>query len=473
MHDLAAALNGIRSAWMAGRSALDHCPSAWREAAPGLDGECTLVALAGHATAVLFRPEPTAPIAPHALLPKLALPTLPEALRLRLRRLRAAQKNKGISETAMINLAAARGYILHPGDWLPSPRNDWAPDLYAPWLDWARNEYKASPPPLTLETYDQWSFAMRRVALIAMRQANPDAARAIIAAKAPLEPAERRVKLIEALEEQLSDQDADFLETLCNDRSDRVQSLARLYLARLGRPKEDPALAGELAETVKLGAVGWLSRRRRLTINALKPGPREARRRELFSLVSYAGLCRALGAPEDAVLETVPVGATRDLYAFVQMIATSGSDRAVHLLFAQAIEDRDFPLSHLHPLSGRLRRKDRRAALPRILKRDAEMYRTTLEFAGEFLGETPLAVLIGSPSFTNLRRATQTTAGEELERLVANATEEATLLRLGLLASPEAAEALIARLSDLGLSPADPKLAPLIFNAALKPEIRP
>jgi hypothetical protein len=473
MHELAVALNGIRSAWMAGRSALDHCPIAWREAASGSDGECALAALAGHATAVLFCPAPAAPIAPRTLLPKLALPTLPDALRPRLRRLLAAQKNKGPFERAMIDLVASRGYALHPGDWIPSPRDDWAPDLYAPWLDWARDEYKASPPPLTLETYDQWSFAMRRAALVALRREDPGAARATIAAKAPLEPAERRVKLIEALEERLSDQDADFLESLCDDRSDRAQGLARAYLSRLGRPKEDAALGAELAETLKFGTKGWLSRRRRLSIEPLKPGPRETRRYELFSLVSYAGLCRALSVAEDAMLETVPVGAARDLEAFVQMIATTGSDRAVHLLFAQAIEDRDFLLSPLRPLLRRLSESDRRKAAPGILKRDAETFGNTLALAGEHLGETPLAGLVDSPSYTNLRRSIETASGEGAERSAANAAAEAALLRLGLLASSDAAEALVARLGDLGLSPADPKLAPLIFNAALKPEIRP
>jgi hypothetical protein len=473
MHDLAVALNGIRSAWMAGRSALDHCPAAWREAVSGPDGECALAALAGHATAVLFRPAPAAPTAPRALLPQLALPTLPEALRLRLRRLLAEQKNKGLFERSMIDLVASRGYALHPGDWIPSPRDDWAPDLYAPWLDWARDEYKTSSPALMLETYDQWSFAMRRAALAALRRTDPDAARAIIVAKAPLEPAERRVKLIEALEEQLSDEDGDSLESFCDDRSDRAQNLARAYLSRLGRPKEAAALGAELAETLKVGSTGWLSRRRRLSIEPLKAGPRETRRYELFSLVSYAGLCRALGVAEDAMLETSPVGALRDLEAFVQMIATSGSDRAVSLLFAQAIDDRDFPLAQLRPLFRRLPEKNRRGALPQILRRDGELFATTFALMEGILGEAAFAALVASPSFTNLRRAIETASGEGVERFAANVSIEAALLRLGLLASPEAAEALIARLGDLGLSPADPKLAPLIFNAALKPEIRP
>ncbi len=473
MHDLGVALNEIRSAWMAGRSALNHCPSAWREAASGPDGECALVALAGHATAVLFRPEPASPITPSPVLPKLALPTLPESLRPRMRRMLAAQKNKGSIERAMVNFVAARGYVLHPGDWTPSPRDDWAPDPYAPWLDWARDEYKPAPPPFALETYDQWSFAMRRIALVALRREDPDAARAIVAAKASSEPAERRVKLIEALEERLSDRDADLLESLVNDRAERVQSLARACLARLGKPTEEATLGAELAETLKVGPTGWLSRRRRLSIEALKAEPREKRRRELFSLVSYANLCRAFGLAEDAVLQTAPVGAPDNLEAFAEMIATTGSDRAVHLLFAQAMENRDFPLARLHPLSRRLPAKDRRAALPQILKRDAEMFGTSLALMGGALGEAPLAAIVGSPSFAALQQAIEPASGEQIERFALHVNVEAALVRLGLLASSTAAEALVARLSAMGLSSADPKLSLLIFNAALKPETEP
>ena len=91
MPELALSLAQLRGAWMAGRSALEHCPAEWRDAI-GLgraestgagadsDAECALAALAGHATMVLFRPAPAAPLAPRPLLPVLALPTIPESV---------------------------------------------------------------------------------------------------------------------------------------------------------------------------------------------------------------------------------------------------------------------------------------------------------------------------------------------------------------------------------------------------------
>ncbi len=253
MHEIESSLAQMRDAWMSGHSALDHCPAAWRGAAEGDDAEGALAALAGHALQALFRAAPPALIEPRAPLPRLEAPTLPEALRPRARRLLATPKARGLIERALIDFVAARGYVMHPFDWTPSPRDDWAADLYAAWLDWARGEEKPLPPPaFGPDTYDQWSFAMRRVALAALRASDPDAARAIIVAKAPSEPAERRALLIGILEAGLSDADVEFLEAQANDRSDRVQALARRYLARLGRRVDADALATELADMLEV-----------------------------------------------------------------------------------------------------------------------------------------------------------------------------------------------------------------------------
>src|SRR6516225_7919904 len=177
MHDLESSLAQVRSAWMAARSALEHCPAEWRDVIEGADAECTLAALTGHATAVLFRPAPATPLEPRPLLPALALPTLPEAVRPRLRRAMAAQKGGPSLEQPLIDFVTARGYAVHPADWMPSPRDDWAPDLYAPWLDWVRAENAPVPEAVfALDTYDQWPWAERRVALAALRASDPAAA---------------------------------------------------------------------------------------------------------------------------------------------------------------------------------------------------------------------------------------------------------------------------------------------------------
>ena len=232
MDDLESSLAHVRGAWTTGRSALEHCPPAWRGAVEGADAECALAALAGHATAVLFRPAPATALEPRPLLPRLAAPTVPESLRPQLRRLMASRKGEAAIERHLIDLVMARGYVMHPADWMPW-RGDWTPDAYAPWLDWMRGEDKPFPPPSSaLDAYERWSPAMLRAALAALRARDPAAARAIIAAKASSESAERRALLIGILEAGLSDADIEFLEAQANDRSDRVQALARVYLDR-------------------------------------------------------------------------------------------------------------------------------------------------------------------------------------------------------------------------------------------------
>ena len=472
MDDLESSLAHIRGAWMAGRSAFEHSLPAWRGAVEGADSECALAALAGHAAAALFHPAPAAALEPRPLLPRLAPPTIPEPLRPRLRRLMARRKGEAPIESHLIDFVAARGYSTHPADWMPSPRGDWTPDAYAPWLDWVRGEDKPFPPPsFTLDTYDLWSPAMRRAALAVLHARDPGVARAIIAAKASSEPAERRVMLIEILETGLSDADVEFLEALANDRSDRVQTLARLYLARLGRPVDADALATELADMLEVSRSEAPGQRAQLTINALKTPAQNARRRELFTLVSFAGLLRALRVTEGEILKTAPGGAPDGVEAFVQMVATTGSDRACRMLLDQMLDDAAFPLAHARSLGPRLKAEERRALQPRIMARDAEAFGTTLALMGRALGEAPLPALLASPGYALLTSAVEAAHGEDdARRQPADALLETMLTRVALLADAPAALALLARLPAAGLSPADPRLDLLRFNAALIPE---
>src|SRR5262249_36505476 len=147
-----------------------------------------------------FRPTAPAALAPRPLLPRLALPTLPEGARTRLRRVMATRKGGSPLHRQLIDLAAARGFAIHPADWMPAADDDWLPDFYAPWLAWVRGESGAAPDAtLSLESYDAFAWSERRAALTVLRARDPAAARAIIAAKAAAEPAERRAELVKIL----------------------------------------------------------------------------------------------------------------------------------------------------------------------------------------------------------------------------------------------------------------------------------
>ncbi|MBV8191215.1 MAG: hypothetical protein JO339_28525, partial [Alphaproteobacteria bacterium] len=186
-------------------------------------------------------------------------------------------------------MIAARGYAVHPADWMPAARDDWVPDLYAPWLEWIRAGTLSAPTPsaFDLDTYDQWSWMERYAALARLRGDDPATARAIIAAKISSEPAERRLKLIELLTQNLSQDDRELLDALASDRSDRVQALVRALSARLGQLSDTDAAASELADMVEVARVGVLRRRNQLVIKGLKTAAQIARRRELFKLVTW------------------------------------------------------------------------------------------------------------------------------------------------------------------------------------------
>ena len=471
MQELEASLARVRSAWMAGRSALDHCPAEWRDAVADRHGEAALAALTGHATTVLFRTAPATVLEPRPLLPALALPLMAEALRPRFRRILSAKSSQSI-ERHLIDLITARGRSVHPADWLPSPTDDWVPDLYAPWLDWVRSEMaaKGDHTALTVETYDRWSWAERRAELARLRVADPAAALAIIAAKAASEPAERRLRLLEILESTLSEADAGFLESLDKDRSERVQALARTYLARLGKGPDTGDLATELADTVTLGKVGLIKRRTRLVIKPLNNAAQKARRQELFTLVSVSALARALGVSEQQLVEAPPDGPADGIEAFAQMMAATGSDAALRALLSGMLTDDSTPVSQLRLLTPRLLATERQALLPKIMARDAEGLETTLAIAERELGAMPIAPLLASPTYIALSRLLDQLNVEDPLRASRNTALGIALNRIALLLDAPGAADLVARVGIWGLSPADPKLDLLHLNAALTTE---
>lgn len=476
MHDLETSLAQIRNAWLAGRSALEHAPAQWREAISAAD-ELALIALAGHATDVLTRRAPGAPLVERPLLPAVWAPLIPDALRPRFRRVLVTARDLPSLERHLIAFAAARGYAAHPADWIPDAKDEHAPDLYAPWLDWVRAETAAAPVSdleITAESYEQWSWSERRKALGKMRAQNPAAALAIIAAKAGGEPAERRLRLIEMLQTRLSEADAEYLETLAKDRSDRVQALARALLARLGRGAEASDLATELAAMVELRRVGLLKRRMQLAIKPLKTGAQAARRRELFPLVSLAALASALNTSELQLVDSAPDGAPEDTLAFVTCAATTGSDAAVRALLEQLLEDKETVAALSRPLAERLTAAERSAVLQRMVARDNDMLEVTLSIAGPSLGRVPLAALTAAPSYSALKANIKAFGdGDDAGRTAATHRLDRLLPNVGLLLDPPGARALLEQIAAWGLSPADPRLDMLHLNAALTPENEP
>ena len=462
----------IRGAWMAGRTAADLTPPAWRDAVGQGDGaEAALVALTGQALQVLWRPVPP-PLTPRPLLPRLAAPPPPDAARARIRRILAARRTDAGGARALVLFLAARGYAMHPADWLPRATDDWVPALYAPWKGWMASEPEGAPDDaLTLETWDGWPATARRTLLVALRRTDPAAARAIIAAKAAAEPAERRLRLLELLEQGLSADDATVLEAFARDRSDRVQALVRMLLARLGRSADadgsDAALAQELAAMVELGRIGLLKRRSQLRFRPLKTRPLEIRRRELMAVVTLSALARALGAGEMDLVETVPADQARVLDAFATMVVETASAAAWRALFDLTLQDPEVPADVAAVLVRRAKPDERAAMLAAVLVREASpSFDGSLAVAGDGLGAAGGGFLSGSAGYRGLLDL----IGTPHQTTAPPPAVAAGLTSLGLLLDMPAARAVLADCAAAGLSAADPRLDMLSLNLALKPE---
>lgn len=462
----------IRGAWVAGRAAADLTPTAWREAVGHGDGaEAALVALTGQALQVLWRPVPP-PLTPRPLLPRLAAPPPPDAARSRIRRILAARRTDAGGARTLVFFLAARGYAMHPADWLPRANDDWVPALYAPWQGWVASEPEgASGDAVTLETWDSWPAAARRTLLIALRGSDPAAAREIIAAKAAAEPAERRLRLLEVLEQGLSADDAPVLEAFTRDRSDRVQALVRMLLARLGRAGDagggDAALAQELATMLELGRIGLLKRRSQLTFRPLKTRPLENRRRELMAVVPLSALARALGVGEMDLVETVPADHARVLDAFATMVAETASAAAWRALFDLTLQHPEAPAEVAAVLCRRANSGERSAMLAAVLAREASpSFDGSMAVAGDVLGAADGGFLPRSAGYRELLGLIVTPDQAAAPPPVV----AAGLTNLGLLLDTAAARAVVADCAAAGLSAADPRLDMLSLNLALKPE---
>jgi hypothetical protein len=460
-------LERIRGAWMAGRSALEHCPPDWRaaiDAAPA--AEPALAALTGHALQVLFNPAQPPALTPRALLPRLPLPTPPETARATLRRLLGARKGDDGARLPVLFLLR-RGYGMHPADWLPRPRDDWAPAVYAPWLAWASSQ-AVQPATLTAEAYDAMTAPMQRAALAQLRGQDPAAARAIIAAKAPGEAAEQRARLVELLEDRLGPDDLPLLESLAADRSERVRTAAGRLLSRLGRGSAELTLARELAAMVEVSRVGLIKRRTQVKLPQLKTGVQEQRRYALFSMVAAADLAQVLGVEEAALVETVPVGGQLAAYGFKTMIAETGSDTARRTLLEGLLAQADTPVPQMTLLARRAGIPERASAMAAILARDAAPnFDDSLAFAGDALGEASARGLPQSPGYRALLEQIGAAASQDGGRGVIAA---AGLFNLGLLLDAVGAAEVIRACVAAELSTADPRLDMLHLNIALNPE---
>jgi hypothetical protein len=455
----------MRDCWLGGGMAADLAPPEWKEivaAATAADRERLLLAIAGQALDVCFRPAAPKTLNRRAPLPRLALPTLPERWRPLFRAaLRQAPDGRGRMRVAA--LAAARGFVAHPLDWMPAASDLEAPDVYAPWVDWRAQDGGKSPralDELSVDSWDDFYPAARRIALADIRRSDPAKARSLLEAKAAGETAETRLALIELLRVKLSAADVPYLRSLAADRSGKIKQLAARLLARTGQSGavgEAAVDAAELAGFIEPGKAGWLRRRAVYAPRELKSQVQIQRRAELFENCQLIDLAGQLGASEVELIAGWQLGGKDDAdRAFAGMVVASGSDAAV----AQLAE-RLFAIGDV-------------ASLRQFLPRLGEAGRRDFVRAVLAGGSGALALLdadeieTGTFDRDNLMRSR---LYKEIRAAIADRKETdrqtVDLGAFGFLATVSAADAIMQDLVAAGLAPADPQLAVLRLNAVL------
>ncbi|MGG5823784.1 DUF5691 domain-containing protein [Falsiroseomonas sp. HW251] len=468
MREIEAALGALRAAWMAGRPAAEAAPPEWRDVAgPGAGGELALAAIAGQALEVAFRLRPGSPLEDRPPLPRLGLPAPPNDAREIARRLMASLRDEA-EKARLIGLMLARGRVMHPADWMPASGDDWLPDAYGPWLDWLRGEAASGASALTEASWAAWPWRACRAELRRLRRADPAAARTLIAARAPSEPADRRVQILELLAELLEEEDAPLLAAFANDRSPRAKQLARGLLARLGPGSDEATRAAEqeLAGFFTLRRVLLIQR---LEVNPLTGAAARARRAALAQEVGFPGLAAALGLSEHRLLALLPPREDEAGALLQAMAAETGSAALLPALrdraLAGALHD-----TALASLAARLGREERLRLVAERLRRDADpQFRLPLRLAAGDPGALTLKQVEG-PGLAALLATVPTPAEEQpLARQARERLLAAGLLALGMLADAPAAAALIERFVAGGLSIAEPRLDALRLNAMLIP----
>lgn len=484
----------LQRRWMVGSKdplSEEQLPRDWRPLLQDQSAERkSLLALAilSQHQALLLTPEADSDLKAKPDLPALDLPSIHSHLRPLFRRnLDNIKKLSGIELRHLLQLLLQRNCTAHPADWLPSPKDEDSPSVYWPWCRWVSSELAggddASTESLTTENWDSFYPAQRLSILRELRHQDRHAARELIYACVHRETAEKRLKIIETLAINLSQDDGEFLQSLTQDRSQKISSLASQYLARLGlgQPlttgtgaagEDSAAQAKELAEGYELKKVGLIRARYKLVPRKLKSKKQQAVRSELLQNVSFREFASALGMEEHSLAANWQFTENRDHdnQCFIISAANTMPDEHMAVLLESLlaqIESSNAMLSHVKLLLPRLHEHNRAALMRELLNNKA----VDFDFVdGLAFIDAPLASLSWK-EFSKTRAWKKLT--ETLHEEVANkgyvdnhhAVKE--LIALGLLLPADIADAGLQAIVALGVLRADPALDSLKLNIEL------
>jgi len=469
-------LGGVLTRWTMGSAAASAAPPVWRDALgeePG-EAELRLLALSSQFLGAAVVAEPQGGQALNVLpdLPRLALPVVSNALRPLVRRaMRQVDDDEGRGE--VLHFLAERGWTIHPADWIPSADECHAPDVYAPWRDWAQGaasgetKDKRVTDELTAETWDVFYRSEREVAFRTLRQRDPDAARTLLEAKLAGEGADVRLRLVEVLRHRLFEADVPFLEILAaKDRAPKVKALAASLLARLGRAAAGEDMA-ELVGFFEVHTKGLLRRECELRARPLKTNAQKTRRDNLLAEADFSAFAQALSlAPLDLIKAwNWGIESGLDL-ALAGMAERSAPDEIVAVL-ADHIVSHSLSVLSLAPRLATAKR----AQLAMLMLQGGGTFQNALKMGGPAGRiDDPIRLPAGIKLMTTLLAAKQAeTSGEKPPSEHSDSWME--LRALGLIASRAGVQHVLDRLTETGLLHFGPGHLEMIrLNAALEDE---
>jgi hypothetical protein len=387
---------------------------------------------------------------------------VPEALRPLVQRILAAFKETQ-RKTELLDFLAARGWTTHPAEWMPTANDEDAPDVYAPWRDWAgiaaSNSVvrRQAGDRLTADNWEDFWPAARKVALTELRRRDPEAALTVLEAKLASENADVRLPLLSLLATGLSDADIPFLEGIAaNDRAPKVKALAASLLARLGK---GPAVGEDITELAGFFSVkmkGLLRRSRVIQFENIKTPAQVHRRTVLLESADIASLARALTLTPQELVDAWSWDVDRQAdAALTSLVARTGTAPLVAQT-AEAVSqcDASFFLASLTPRLAPGQRSELAERLLRTRRFSFDMAKTIA--GGTARLEDPLTAPAGATLLAALRRDGAKPSDELTE-----------FFALGLIASRTAARQALERFNGAGLLQGDPRLDMLRLNAAL------
>lgn len=416
---------------------------------------------------------------PLSALPVLCLPPLATECRPAFRQILAALSKHDGLYWRLFNLLVSRGVAPHPLDWLPTANEHRLPAALAPWLRWVEGGDIA----LTETTWSDFSPAQRLNILRELRRDAPHDARSLLALMAPSEPADKRFDLYELLSLGLSHADLPLLETLEQDRSQKIKELAVRFKMRLGEhePQVQDETITELQAWLTSKTRGLLRRETLLLAPELKNSVQYRERCQALASVPLPALAASMGLTLNALLEQWSFSDNRGKgncspnESLLHNIADSLPEAQVMLaaerLLQAAAADGIDPSIQLLILALRLSDEARVKLAAHLLARADLLPNTLVVLFTEEWRWLSLEAFSQSPSVALLMQRIKALSSadepEDADYLLTQAMRQ-----IGLCLSYDCAQWLLAQITNMGLSPLHPLLEYLKFNVSLKQEGR-